>query len=89
MKAFITVIGADRIGIIAAVSGLLAAEKINIEDISQTILQGNFTMIMAVSFSEDAKPIDEIAHLLREKGDEMGLDISIRHMAIFEAMHRI
>ncbi|MDR0696131.1 MAG: ACT domain-containing protein [Christensenellaceae bacterium] len=89
MKAFITVIGKDKVGIIAQVSGLLAAEKINIEDISQTILAGQFTMIMAVSFSEGAKSFDEIARLLKEKGESMDLEISIRHMAIFEAMHRI
>jgi ACT domain-containing protein len=89
IKAFITVVGRDKVGIIAQVSSLLAAENINIEDISQTILSGQFTMIMAVSFGNETKPFDEIARLLKEKGDSMDLEISIRHMAIFEAMHRI
>ncbi|MDR3186597.1 MAG: ACT domain-containing protein [Christensenellaceae bacterium] len=89
MRAFITVIGRDKVGIIASVSSLLSQEKINIEDISQTILHGNFTMIMAVAFSSDTKSFEEIANLLKNKGEELKLEITIRHMDIFEAMHRI
>ncbi|HOK82301.1 MAG TPA: ACT domain-containing protein [Clostridia bacterium] len=89
MKAFITVIGKDRVGIIAAVSATLANHKINIEDISQTILQGIFTMIMAVDLSECDLSFEEIARILAQKGSELGVEISIRHEAIFQAMHRI
>jgi ACT domain-containing protein len=89
MKAFITVIGKDKVGIIANVSAALADNGINIEDISQTILQGNFTMVMAVSFPEKGKSFEEISKILTEKGKEINLEISMRHMDIFEAMHRI
>lgn len=89
MKAFITVIGKDRVGIIAAVSATLAGLNINIEDISQTILQGTFTMIMAVDLAGAAVSFDDAAKTLRDKGAELGVDIAIRHEAIFEAMHRI
>lgn len=89
MSAFITVIGKDRVGIIASVSALLAGLNINIEDISQTILQGIFTMTMAVNLEKAEKSFEEIVSLLNEKGLELGVEISIRHKDIFEAMHRI
>ncbi|NCA66607.1 MAG: ACT domain-containing protein [Clostridia bacterium] len=89
MKAFITVIGKDRVGIIAGVSTLLAEQKVNIEDISQTILQDNFTMIMRVDTAECALALDELAKKLTEKGESLGVVITIRHEDIFNAMHRI
>ena len=89
MKGFITVIGKDRVGIIAAVSATLAEQNINIEDISQTILQGTFTMIMAVDLSHAAGSFAEIAKILADKGQELGVEIAMRHEAIFQAMHRI
>lgn len=89
MKAFITVIGKDRVGIIAAVSAALARLSINIEDISQTILQGTFTMIMAVDLAAATVSFEDCAKELGAKGKELGVDIAIRHEAIFQAMHRI
>ena len=89
MKAFITVIGKDRVGIIAAVSSALAKLSINIEDISQTILQGTFTMIMAVDLSGSAVSFEEAVAALKKNGEELGVEIIMRHEAIFQAMHRI
>jgi ACT domain-containing protein len=89
MKAFITVIGRDRVGIIAGVSTLLASLGINIEDISQTIMQGTFTMIMAVGLEKCERSFGEIAGTLKNKGSELDVEITIRHKDIFEAMHRI
>ncbi len=89
MKAFITVMGKDKVGIIASVSTRLAEWNINIEDISQTIMQGVFTMIMAVSTDGCQKEFSAIADMLKELGTKLGVEISIRSEAIFEAMHRI
>lgn len=88
MKAFITVIGRDKVGIIAAVSTLLADMGVNIEDISQTILQGTFTMIMACDVSEDTS-FGELKQALTALGEKLGVEISVRHADIFNAMHRV
>ncbi|MBR6751637.1 MAG: ACT domain-containing protein [Clostridia bacterium] len=89
MKAFITVIGNDKVGIIAKVSTFLADLNINIEDISQTVLQGKFTMIMAVDTALCELPFEKIAQELTRKGEEIGTEIVIRSGEIFDAMHRI
>ncbi len=88
-KAFITVIGKDRVGIIADVTILLSSLKINIEDISQTILQGMFTMIMAVNLENSELEYDKLNAELKAKSAPLGVEIVIRHEAIFQAMHRI
>jgi ACT domain-containing protein len=89
MKAVLTVIGKDRIGIIAAVSNILADSNINILDISQTIMQGFFTMIMLVDISQMSLNFSEISERLDRKGQELGLSIRLQHEDIFNAMHRI
>jgi ACT domain-containing protein len=89
MKAVLTVIGKDRIGIIAAVSNILADSNINILDISQTIMQGFFTMIMLVDISQMSFNFSEISERLDGKGQELGLSIRLQHEDIFNAMHRI
>jgi len=89
MKAVLTVIGKDRIGIIAAVSNILAGCNINILDISQTIMQGFFTMIMLVDISQMSLGFSEISEELDRKGQELGLSIRLQHEDIFNAMHRI
>jgi len=89
MRAVITVVGKDKIGIIAAVSAILAENKINISDISQTILQGFFTMIMVVDLDKCEDEFEVIQKRLSEKGDEMGMSIRIQHEDIFDAMHNI
>ena len=89
MKAIVTVIGRDRVGIIAEVCALLASKGINIEDISQTVLQDYFTMIMMVDVAEDTMDFDGLRQALDEKGKAMNLSIRIQREDIFQAMHRI
>ena len=89
MKAIITVLGKDQVGIIAGVSSLLAKWNVNVLDISQTILQENFTMVMLVDLSSCTASIGEMADLLEQAGREQGLSIRIQREDIFNAMHRI
>ena len=89
MNAIITVVGEDRVGIIAAVCIKLAGYNVNVLDISQTILQGNFTMIMAVDVSKSTVTFAALAEELSALGREMGLSIHIQREEIFDAMHTI
>lgn len=89
MRAMITVIGKDKVGIIAAVSTLLAQQNVNVLDINQTILSDYFTMIMLVDTSGASLPFAELASLLKAKGEELGLTIHAQREDIFNAMHRI
>lgn len=89
MNAIVTVIGKDRVGIIAAVCTLLAENNVNILDISQTILQNKFTMVMAVDLAAAEKPIGELGGLLDALGKQMGISIRIQRQEIFDAMHTI
>ena len=89
MKAIVTVIGKDQVGIIANVCGMLAECGVNILDISETVMREYLTMIMLVDTSGCNVTFDKLAVLLREKGQEKGLTIRIQRQDIFEAMHRI
>ncbi|MDE6454422.1 MAG: ACT domain-containing protein [Dysosmobacter sp.] len=89
MNAIVTVLGQDRVGIIAAVCNRLANYNVNILDISQTILQGAFTMVMAVDVSKSTASFGELGKGLGELGAEMGLSIRIQREEIFNAMHSI
>lgn len=89
MKAIITVIGIDQIGIIAEISSLLAAEKINILDISQTIMAEYFTMTMMVNLEDLEISLQDLKDELKEKGEELGVSIKLQHEDIFRTMHRI
>ena len=89
MKAIVTVIGKDRVGITAAVCALLAQHNINILDISQTVLQDYFTMVMLVDTVACTASIGEMADLLEQAGKEQELSIRIQREDIFNAMHRI
>ena len=89
MNAIVTVIGKDRVGIIAAVCIKLTGLNINVLDISQTIMQGNFTMIMAVDVSQATASFAEIRDALADLGKEMELSIRIQREEIFNAMHSI
>jgi len=89
MKAIVTVIGKDRIGIIAQVSNILANNMVNILDISQTILQENFTMIMLVDLSKMKISFSELSKKLDEKGKTLGLQIKVQREEIFKAMHQV
>lgn len=89
MNAIVTVLGQDRVGIIAAVCNRLADYNVNILDIPQTILQGAFTMVMAVDVSKSTASFGELGKGLGQLGDEMGLSIRIQREEIFNAMHSI
>ena len=89
MNAIVTVVGQDKVGIIAAICALLAENNVNILDISQTILQGSFTMVMAVDVSESTTSIGDLREKLEELGQKMEISIRIQREEIFDAMHRI
>ena len=89
MNAIVTVIGKDKVGIIAAVCIKLAEMNVNVLDISQTILDGKFTMVMAVDAANANVGFEELAAQLRELGEGMELSIRIQREVIFDAMHRI
>ena len=89
MRAVVTVTGKDKKGIIAEVSVFLAQRGVNVEDISQTILQGSFTMVMAVDVSAATASFGDLGAALAELGGEMGLSIRIQREEIFDAMHNI
>ncbi len=89
MRAIVTVIGKDQVGIIAAVCALLSEKNVNVMDISQTILQEYFTMIMLVDASGATVPFAQLREELAAAGEARGLDIRIQREDIFNAMHRI
>ncbi len=89
MKAIVTVIGNDKPGIIAAVSGMLADASINIEDISQTILQGSFTMIMMVNTEGSPLSMSDLSDACHALGERIGVTIHAQQQDIFRAMHEI
>jgi ACT domain-containing protein len=88
-RVIITVLGHDQVGIIAEVATLLAENQANILDISQTILQEFFTMIMIVDISKSNSNVEQIRDLLQNKGEEWNLKITVQHEDIFNYMHRI
>lgn len=89
MKAVITVIGSDKVGIIARVATLLADNGVNILDISQTTMQDIFTMIMLTDISGNKLKFTELVDALDDLGIQMGLSIRAQHEDIFNSMHRI
>lgn len=89
MKAVITVLGSDRVGIIAAVTNVLAKVNVNILDISQTIMEEIFTMVMLVDLKQANVPFAEISKALDEIAHELGVSVRIQHEDIFNSMHRI
>ena len=89
MKAIVTVVGKDQVGIIAAVCVKLAEYNVNVLDISQTVMQGYFTMMMVVDVSGCTVPLAELVVLMEQMGKEKGLSIRLQREDIFEAMHRI
>ncbi len=88
-KAVLTVIGSDKVGIIASVSRVLAESNVNILDISQTIMQNIFTMIMLVDLSNSPKAFDQLSAEISALGDSMDLVMQLQHEAIFDSMHQI
>lgn len=89
MRAIVTVVGNDQVGIIASVCTTLSEQNVNVLDISQTVLSERFTMIMLVDTTESNIPFVDLASKLEESGMNNGLTIRIQREDIFNAMHRI
>lgn len=88
-KGIITVVGKDQVGIIAKVCNFLAEKQVNILDISQTIIQGYFNMMMIVELSSITEEFGTICEDLDKLGEEIGVNIKLQHENIFNKMHRI
>lgn len=89
MKCIITVLGTDKVGIIAKVCTYLSDVNMNILDISQTIVDGYFNMMMIVDISESLKTMEKVSEELSEIGKSLGVIITMQHEDIFNCMHRI
>lgn len=89
MKAIVTVIGVDRVGIIAKISTILMEHNVNIIDLSQNVLNDIFTMTMIVDISKISASFEALNDALQECGKQLGLDVRLQKEEIFTAMHRI
>lgn len=89
MRAVVTVVGKDRTGIIATVSGLLYKNDVNILDITQTIMQDIFTMITLIDTTNSRVDFAELKAELEKVGDELGVAITLQQEDLFNSMHRI
>lgn len=89
MKGIITVIGEDKVGIIYNVTKVLAEKQVNIEDISQTVMQNYFTMMMMVNLSNMNCDFKELQDSLESLGEEIGLSIKVQLEGLFKSMHNI
>ncbi len=89
MKGVITVVGEDKVGIIAKVCIYLSETNINILDISQNIVHGYFNMMMIVDLEQAKEPLHVVSDEMRVLGKEIGVDIKIQHEDVFNCMHRI
>jgi len=88
-RAIVTIIGSDRVGIIAGIANVIADANVNILDISQSVIREFFTMIMMVDLSAAAISFEELADNLARTGAELGVKVEIQREEIFKAMHRI
>ncbi|MBP2631825.1 MAG: hypothetical protein H6Q70_2453 [Firmicutes bacterium] len=89
MKIVVTIVGKDRVGIIAMVSNILAENNVNILNINQNILDGFFNMVMIAEISESKMSLKDLQQVLRQKGEEINLEIKAQHQDIFNIMHKI
>lgn len=89
MKAIITVLGKDKVGILAMIANECADANINILDVSQTIVDGFFTMTMSVDFSQLEGSLSSFSEKMEEVGVQKGLSIRVMHQDIFDSMHKI
>ena len=89
MKAVLSVIGKDQVGILAFVSNECAKHNVNIIDVSQTVMQDTFAMIMMVELDKMSIKLDEFQDIMQKKGEEKNLAIHVMHEDIFNSMHRI
>lgn len=89
MKIVISVLGRDRVGIIAMVATALAENGVNILNLDQTILDDFFNMIMTADMSGASISLKQLQEILKTKGEAMGLEIRVQHADIFQVMHRV
>ena len=89
MKAVVTVVGKDMVGILAKVSGVCAENGMNVEEVSQTILQDMFCMIMLIEAKNEKTDFAKFSNTLKDEGEKMGLVIHAMHADVFETMHHI
>ncbi len=89
MKAIVTVVGKDQVGIIAGVCNRLAEHNINVLDISQTVMQGYFTMMMVVDLSQCDAALDELSRSMKDYSESRDLSIRVQREDIFDAMHKL
>lgn len=89
MKAVITIVGRDQVGIVAMVSGILATNGVNVLNINQNILDGFFNMLMISDMKDSKVSLQELQEILKDKGQGIGLEIKVQHEDIFKIMHRI
>ncbi len=89
MKIVVTIVGKDRVGIIAMVSGILAENNVNILNINQNILDGFFNMVMIAEMSESKIKLKDLQEILKRKGAEINLEIKAQHQDIFNIMHKV
>ena len=89
MKIVVTIVGKDSVGIIAAVSTLLAENGVNILSINQNIMDGFFNMVMIADMAGSKIELAVVRQLLQEKGEALGVEIKTQHEDIFNAMHKI
>ena len=89
MKVVVTIVGKDRIGILAMVSNVLAQNNVNILNVNQNIMDGFFNMVLIAEMQDSQVKLKELQDILRSKGKELGLEIKVQHQDIFSAMHDI
>ena len=88
-RAIVTIIGSDRVGIIAGIANVLSEANVNILDISQSVIREYFTMIMMVDISAASISFEAVRQALDDKGQQLGVKVEIQREEIFQAMHRI
>ncbi|MGL5269607.1 MAG: ACT domain-containing protein [Selenomonadaceae bacterium] len=89
MKLVVTIVGKDRVGIIAMVSNVLAENNVNILSINQNIMDGFFNMVMIVEMKDSKIKLQDLQKILSDKGQEINLDIKAQHQDIFNVMHNV
>lgn len=89
MKAILTVIGKDKVGIIAGISNKLAELKINILDVNQTILDGYFTMMMMLDLKDSNEKFVDVQAILNKEAESLGVEVKIQREEIFKSMHTL
>ncbi len=88
-RAVVTIIGSDRVGIIAGISQVIADANVNILDISQSVIREFFTMIMMIDLGEASVSFEELSERLARKGRELSVRVEVQREEIFKSMHRV